>query len=136
MEPSILYSVKRFLGVSLDATPFDEEIIIGINSALMVLNQLGIGPKEGLVVTGITETWSDLLDDFKDLEAVKSYVALKTRLVFDPPANSFVVNALEKQVSEYEWRLAIRQEEHEMEKPATSRRPRRVAHGTIKHSHA
>lgn len=111
MESSILYTIKRMLGVSLDDTPFDMEIVVGINSALMVLDQLGIGPPGGLVVTGITETWSDLMDDWTDLEAIKSYVYIRTRLVFDPPTNSFLVDALEKQMQEYEWRLSIRMDE-------------------------
>lgn len=101
MEPSILYTIKKMLGVSLDESPFDTEIMVGINSAIMVLNQIGVG-ENGFMVTGVTETWSDLLEDFNDLAAVKSYIYIRTRLVFDPPANSFLVNALEGQMKEYE----------------------------------
>lgn len=110
METCILYTIKKMLGVSLEESPFDMEIMVGINSAIMVLNQIGIGPS-GFVVTGIEQTWSDLLEDFTDLEAVKSYIYIRTRLVFDPPTNSFLVNALQDQMKEYEWRLSIRQSE-------------------------
>lgn len=110
METCILYTIKKMLGVSLEDSPFDMEIMVGINSAIMVLNQIGVGPS-GFVVTGIEQTWSDLLDDFTDLEAVKSYIYIRTRLVFDPPTNSFLVNALQDQMKEYEWRLSIRQSE-------------------------
>lgn len=114
MESCILYSIKRMLGVSMEEGPFDAEILVGINSAIMVLNQLGIGPT-GFMVTGIEQTWSDLLEDYTDLEAVKSYIYIRTRLVFDPPTNSFLVNALESQMKEYEWRLSIRKDERRIE---------------------
>lgn len=122
MESCILYTIKRMLGVPTEDGPFDMEIVVGINSAIMVLNQLGIGP-QGFMVKGIEETWSDLLDDFTDLEAVKSYIYIRTRLVFDPPTNSFLVNALQEQMKEYEWRLSIRKEERGIddERPARSR---------------
>lgn len=125
MESCILYTIKKMLGVSMDDGPFDTEIVVGINSALMVLNQLGIGPR-GFVVTGVEETWSDLLDDFTDLEAVKSYIYIRTRLAFDPPTNSFLVNALQEQMKEYEWRLSIRKDERriENEQPKRPRSPR------------
>lgn len=110
METCILYTIKRMLGIPTEDGPFDMEIVVGINSAIMVLNQLGIGP-QGFMITGITETWSDLLDDYTDLEAVKQYIYIRTRLVFDPPTNSFLVNALQEQMKEYEWRLSIRKDE-------------------------
>lgn len=125
MESCILYAIKKMLGVPMTDSPFDMEIIVGINSAIMVLNQLGIGP-QGFVVTGVTETWSDLLEDFSDLEAVKSYIYIRTRLVFDPPTNSFLVNALQDQMKEYEWRLSIRKDERRInnEGPKRPRSPR------------
>lgn len=109
-ESSILYTIKRMLGVRLDESPFDTELVVHINSALMTLNQLGIG-SNGFMITGMTETWSDLLDDWTDLEAVKSYVYLKVRLIFDPPTNSFLVGEFRKQMEEYEFRLSIRKNE-------------------------
>lgn len=130
MEPSILYTIKKMLGVTQEEGPFDEEIEVGINSALMTLDQIGIGPPGGLVVTGVTQTWSDLLDDYKDLEAVKSYIYMKTRLIFDPPTNSFLVNALEEQMKEYEWRLSIRKDERRLRDDSRSihRPPRHKGH--------
>lgn len=129
MEACILYTIKKMLGLPTVEGPFDTEIIVGINSAIMVLNQLGIGPR-GFVVNGITETWSDLLDNFTDLEAVKSYIYIRTRLVFDPPTNSFLVNALQEQMKEYEWRLSIRKDERRMEneRPKRPRSPRHKRH--------
>lgn len=106
---SILRSVQQLLGQEPDAEGFDADIIIGINSALMALNQMGVG-KEGFVISGESETWDEFLDGRKDLEAVKTYVYLKTKLVFDTPTNSFVIDALNEQIREYEWRLNLNTE--------------------------
>ena len=102
---SILTSIKKFLGLEAEYVYFDEDIIIHINSALYRLNTLGIGPHEGFVVTDKTQAWSDFLSARKDLELVKTYVYLKVRLVFDPPQTSFLLEAINKQISELEWLL-------------------------------
>ena len=44
--------------------------------------------------------------DRTDLEAVKSYLYIRVRLLFDPPQSSFLLGALEKQADEFLWRLA------------------------------
>lgn len=106
---SILDSIKQLLGQEPEEPSFDTDIIIGINSALMALNQIGVGV-EGFIVTGRSETWEAFLEDKSDLEAAKTYVYLKTKLVFDTPTNSFVTEALKSQISEYEWRLNVNAE--------------------------
>lgn len=103
---SILDSIKKMLGSELSDDAFDTDIIIGINSAIMALNQIGVGLK-GYRVTGNSETWEEFLMGYNDLEAAKTYVYLKVKLAFDTPTNSFVVNALEDQIREYEWRLNV-----------------------------
>lgn len=107
---SILISIKKLLGIEQEYTHFDPDIMFGINSALMALNQLGIGPDIGFSITSENETWLDLLGDRKDMEAVKSYIYLKTRLMFDPPSNSFLVEAMDRQMKELEWRLNVQAE--------------------------
>lgn len=102
---SILISIKKLLGPDTEYTHFDTDIIIHINSALMSVNQLGIGPEEGFSITGVNETWDQLLQGNKKVDAVKTYIYLKVRLVFDPPVNAFVVDAIERQILELEWRL-------------------------------
>lgn len=104
---SILTSTKKLLGIEEDYEQFDMDIIIYINSAFMSLNQLGLGPEDGFVIYSKSEEWTSFLDDRKDLEAVKSYVYLKTRLIFDPPQMGYLVEAINKQVSEIEWRLNV-----------------------------
>lgn len=108
-EESILDSIKKLLGIDHDFTDFDPDIIIYINSALMVLSQIGIG-NNNYNISGYEELWSDFLESKTYLSAAKSYVYLKCRLIFDPPANSFVTESINKQLSELEFRLNVRSE--------------------------
>ena len=103
----ILNTIKKMLGIDAEYTHFDTDIIININSVLMFINQLGIGPEEPFLITSDTETWSDLLGVMLDVEAVKTYVYLKVRLLFDPPMNAFAVEAIERQIAQFEWRLNV-----------------------------
>lgn len=107
---SILTSVKKMLGIEELYTHFDADIIFHVNSALMVLNQLGIGPDGGFSVVDATNTWSDFLGTDTNLEAIKSYILLKVRLIFDPPSSAFVVEVFERQIKELEWRLVVQKE--------------------------
>lgn len=109
----ILSSIKQLLGISEELTAFDTEIIIGINNALMSLNQLGIGPDSGFRIADDTETWSQLLGSAINLEAVKTYIYLKTKLVFDPPQTAHLIDAITKQITELEWRLEVQKESEE-----------------------
>lgn len=102
---SILDSIKQQLGIGLDDTSFDKELVLHINGALMVMTQLGVGPDEGFRITGINETWAQFLGDRTDLELVKSDVFLRVKLIFDPPTNSFLVNAINDQIKENDWRI-------------------------------
>ena len=102
---SILGSIKQMLGISQDETNFDSELMLHINGALMIINQLGVGPSAGFIVLGKTQTWSEFLADRKDLELVKTAVYLRVRLMFDPPQNSFLVSSTQKQIEEFDWRI-------------------------------
>lgn len=107
MNESILTSIKKMLGITEEYTHFDQDIIIHINTVLMILRQLGVGPKEGFAITDSYETWGDFLTDNKDIEAVKTYVYLKVRLLFDPPLSSAVTESINRSINELEWRLNI-----------------------------
>lgn len=104
---SILNSIKQLLGIDRDDDNFDKDLIIHINGALMILNQLGVGPISGYSITDENNTWDEFLLNRTDLEAVKTAVYLRVRLVFDPPQNSFLVSSIEKQIQEYDWRISI-----------------------------
>lgn len=105
---SILLTVKKMLGVAEEYHAFDLDIIININSVFLTLNQLGVGPEIPYQITGVDETWSDFLGDQKESAVgAQTYTYLKVRLLFDPPTNSFLVDSMQKQIQELEWRLNI-----------------------------
>ena len=105
MVASILYSIKKLIGVDINYNVFDDELVMYINGSFNTLFQLGVGPLEGFTISGPIQTWSQLTNDDKLLECLRTYVYLKTRLVFDPPATSFGIEAFEKQAQEWEWRI-------------------------------
>lgn len=111
---SILNSIKGLLGILDDYTHFDDQIIMDINSVFFVLNTLGVGPDEPFKITSASEVWSDFVDAGKE-ELVRSYVALKVRLLFDPPSNSFLVDSINNQISEFEFRLLVDAEKDKLE---------------------
>jgi len=112
MEPSILNSTKKVLGIAEDYTVFDVDVIMHINSALSTLTQLGVGPAEGFTVEDAGDEWEDFVDpDDHQYNAVKSYVYLKVRMIFDPPSTSYLIAAQQKQIEELEWRLNVHREE-------------------------
>lgn len=110
MDGSILTSIKKLLGIPEEYTQFDVDIIMHINSVFMTLQQLGVGPSEGFSISDHMSTWKDYLGDSTNLEAVKSYIGLKVRLLFDPPLSSSVIECMKQLASEYEWRLNVQVE--------------------------
>jgi hypothetical protein len=107
MEPSILKTIKRMLGLDPEDETFDVDILVLINAALMSLQQLGVGPAEGFSVTSANELWSDFMTDDRLYQGIREYIYLKVRLVFDPPSSSSVADALKKNLDELEWRLIV-----------------------------
>lgn len=110
---SILTSIKKLLGISEDYEAFDTDIIIFINNVLMALSQLGACP-DGFSIKGKDEIWANLGIPVHKLEAIKTYIYLKVRLAFDPPTNSFVIDSIEKQIHEIEWRIILQTERTEI----------------------
>ena len=111
MEESILTSIKKMLGLDADYTAFDTDIIVHINSVLMILEQQGIGTTN-YQISGNDQTWTAYLSGTTiNVEALKSYVYLRVRLLFDPPTTSFTLDAYQKQIQEYEWRLYMQAKE-------------------------
>ena len=107
METSILYSIKKLLGIPSEVTEFDTDILIHINSVFSILTQLGVGPSSGFSIEDSSAEWSDFIGDDARLSDVKSFVYLKTRLLFDPPASSAAMDAMNRMASELEWRINV-----------------------------
>ena len=106
---SILISIKKMLGIEPDMTNFDVEIIIYINSVIMTLNQIGVTP-DGFIILNSDDVWNDMIGERTDIEAIKTFIYLKVRLLFDPPSSSFVLEAMKQLASEMEWRLNVQVE--------------------------
>lgn len=105
---SILTSVKKDLGITEDYEHFDPDLIMDINAVFMVLNQLGVGPKEGFAISDKTSVWTDFMEDGPVLKGVAKYVSMKVKLMFDTSTmTSAMMDALNKQIAEFEWRLNV-----------------------------
>lgn len=111
---SILTDVKKLLDIPEEYTAYDVDIILHINTFLRRLNQLGVGVKN-FQITGSSETWEQFLQDEAKFAQAKSYVFARARLLFDPPANTSAVKALEETSKELEWLLNVEAEHVESE---------------------
>lgn len=111
MDASILTSTKKILGIEESYTAFDVDILTHINSVFSTLTQLGIGPEAGFSIEDKTPTWDNFIPDTDPrFNSVKTYVYMKVRSLFDPPGTSFLIESLNKQIREYEWRLNVTRE--------------------------
>ena len=104
---SILTSIKKLLGIEEEYTQFDADIIMHINTVFLNLTQLGVGPSEGFLIEDDTAIWEDFIGDSSQLQAVKTYMYLKVRLLFDPPLSSSVTESMNRMIAELEWRLNV-----------------------------
>jgi hypothetical protein len=107
---SVLNSTKKALQLDPDYDAFDPDLIMHINGVFSTLNQLGVGPDEGFMITGDQETWDTFLGTDPKLNQVKTYVYLRVRLLFDPPQTAFLADAYAKQIEQLEWRLNVQAE--------------------------
>lgn len=120
MENSILKSVKKVLGLDPTYTAFDEDILMHINSVFGTLHQLGIGPEGGYHIEDDTALWTALIGTDARKNAVKTYVCLKVRMVFDPPQTSYLIDAMNNQAKELEWRINTYRESTAWVDPTTA----------------
>lgn len=112
MTESILTSIKKLLHMGEDYTAFDADVIIHINTVFMTLHQLGVGPEEGFRIEDKYSTWDEFIEDEDNLDAVKTYIYLNVKLVFDPPLNASVMESMKQLIDKYEWRLTVQAEQN------------------------
>lgn len=114
---SILNTIKKLLGIDIEDDSFDTDVIVNINSAIFNLSQMGIGPRNGFIVSSIEQKWTDYIDSSItiNLEGVKNYIYLKTKLLFDPPTSSTVVESFNNSIKELEWRMMLAVETNNLE---------------------
>jgi len=107
MQDSILMTIRKLVCGDPYADHFDTDLLVHINACFSILNQLGVGPENGFVVTDETQSWSSYSDNDRILNMVKTYITLKVRVIFDPPLTSSVLEAMNKEISQLEWRLNV-----------------------------
>ena len=107
MQDSILMTIRKLVCGNPYADHFDTDRLVHINACFSILNQLGVGPENGFVVTDETQSWSSYIADNYILNMVKTYVTLKVKKIFDPPLTSSVLEAMDKEISQLEWRLNV-----------------------------
>lgn len=105
MNNNILATVKRVCNIADPDTSFDNELILFTNTVLMELMQEWHGMNHAFKLEDGTETWDQLLGEDTDYEAVKELVGLKVRLIFDTPTSGSVLQAIQDQIKNLEWRL-------------------------------
>lgn len=110
MAESILKSVKKVLGLPEEDGPFDQDVILFINGVFSTLADLGVGPDAGFSIADSSPTWDTFLGADPRLNSVKTYMYLRVRMLFDPPGTSFLMNAMQEQIKEHEWRLNVQME--------------------------
>lgn len=111
MAENILKSIKENVGVYQYDDAFDSDIKLHINSAFSTLFQLGIGEKIPYRLDNTDATWEGMFSDYDDcIPFIREYTFLKVKLLFDPPSNSSVLDALKKELNEIEYRIVMQLE--------------------------
>lgn len=110
MHDSILLSIKKLLGIQEGYKFFDADIIMHINTVFVTLVQLGIGPPNGFTIEDDFTSWYDYIGENKNYNLIKTYMYLKVRTLFDPPTSSVLMEIVNKNISELEWRITIESE--------------------------
>lgn len=105
MSNSILETVRRGCQIDQDCDDFDQDLLPIVNSVFSKLSQLKVGPDEGFEITGPKEKWNDYVSDKKLLGYIKEYVLKSSRLRFDPPASSTILDAFKEEIKELEWNI-------------------------------
>lgn len=120
MPVVILDNVKKSLGILPSVTIYDDVIVMHINSVFSALNQLGVGPIDGFMIgDDLTVTWDDFIADDNRYNLVRTYICVKVRFLFDPPTVRYAIEATEKIIQEYEWRMNITREGDSWTPPTT-----------------
>ena len=102
---NVLETIKKVLGIATEDSSFDNDIILYINSAIGILHQLGVSEDLTDIIIDQDTIWTELFGERDDLEIVKTYIGFRVKSMFDPPTNSAAIEALNRTISEFEWRI-------------------------------
>lgn len=135
INDSVLNSTKKLLGIMPEEKDFDQDIIVAINASIFTLSQLGLNTRDGTTVYDETTTFSDLFEDnvsSLDVEAIRQYIYIKTRIAFDPPQINALAEMFKAQKNELEWRLRLSAEQSEYNEEQITTNITQIPNETIK----
>ena len=101
--------IREGIGLGVDASTFDTELLMHINALISKVNQNGAC--RFITVTNEDTTWGDLIDPTqvegnKHFQLVPLYMMMSTKLFFDPPPPS-TAEYYSRNSDELLWRLKI-----------------------------
>lgn len=102
---SILNYVKKHIGIAEEDTSFDTDLIGDINTSLTFLYRMGVPASPGFVIEDDTAVWSDYLPNIDECSFIKTYVWIKAKLVFDPPASATILESYKETLKEIEFTI-------------------------------
>lgn len=103
----VLTSIKKLLGIVKEDTSFDADVLMYINSNLVILSQIGVVISAEAPMIDDNTTWEEIIPDINKLEFIKTFIYLKVKLIFDPPLNNAVSDAMKQNINELEWRISV-----------------------------
>lgn len=105
MDSSILVDVRAMTDVGQYTNSFDDKLIPLINTYLFRSAQAGVGQK-GFMVKDTKATWRDFIgENAEQYAAIKDYIGIRVKLIFDPPESAALLAALKEEAKELEWCL-------------------------------
>ncbi len=105
---NVVETIKQLSGINPEDPSFDINMIVAINSAINILADIGVSEMEDVVLTDSSMTWDELLGGRTDIEYVKTYIAQRVRMMFDPPTSSAANEAMKNIIAELEWRISTK----------------------------
>ena len=109
---SILYTIKKMIGLEPDYDVFDQHLIVLINAAFFELYQLGVHSDSVFKITDEKDSWDDF-GSYEFMDAVKTFIYLKTLRSFDSPTSSVLVNTIDKELNDLQFRLMVESDDYE-----------------------
>lgn len=108
MEESILTSIKKLIGLTEEDISFDLDVTIAINTAIETLKQIGVQGTDSFSVTSSDERWEDYLPNQNEvLSMIKNFIAIKVKILVDPPQSSILKETLDAQIHELTVRINV-----------------------------
>lgn len=104
-ESTILGDIKRSLGTFVDSA-FDNQILSFVDQSILALTDLGCIKPLDSPITKDTK-WSDVVVDAPKtnaLYAIKQYIYLQVKLMFDPPVSG-IVGIVKDRIDELYFRI-------------------------------